>query len=785
MTDPQEDSLVLGSKRRRLGKACDICKRRKIRCDSAQMPGNRCSNCIAFNSLCTHASKALKTSDSPPLGTSVFRKTAPDHVACIIEEATGYIPDDDLRRVLLDVARYARNLENQLASLNSKVILNEPGPPPSPPPPRCKEDDEEFYILTDRFERFRLETDSQRYFGKASHFELLDTAIGVTNIIAEECTLQKTVHPPTKRPQFWLSSWEKEHHTAVAMRPPLVFPDLDLLHALVSLYFTKVDIIINLLHRPTFEKTLASGLHLIDHLFGSVVLGVCAMAAKYSDDPRVILPGTETQLSSGWEYFRQLDPLRKSPMHPFTLYEAQTLCLYILYLQSSSAPIGCWEIAGAGIRYAQEVGAHRRKRFQDKMESEHWKRVFWLLVSIDTVTSSFCGRPRATNSSDYDLDYPEECDDEYWEPEDPALAFKQPANKPSALAFRTAYLKLIEIIGIGQQTLWLVNRKDKSEKWTKDVMASLDSALNSWIDSVPLHLRWGAHIEDPVFATQSAVLYTCYYHAQIQIHRISIISAYRQCGEPPFNYPSLAICASSARACCHVMDVASQRGFLCNPHVLNAVFDSCVVLLLNAWGGRRIGIAVDPKKCMQDVEMCRRIFRTYEIKWPIAGRLHDIITELMNATNMGYISSPPNPLKRRLDSESSDADTGSTASAGNGGQTEALVASGPLDAYFALPMYTEDLGRLPLFEPLTGTDDWVQGNLDFNSSHDDFRVDLGSDDNVPAEIQSNFGPAQVVSLIPNALAEPPTGDSWEDWTKYINGVGDIGDFWSEPDNPAS
>ncbi|KAJ7162699.1 hypothetical protein C8R43DRAFT_1123378 [Mycena crocata] len=34
--------------------ACDICRRQKVRCDSATMPGNRCSKCIAFDSECTH-----------------------------------------------------------------------------------------------------------------------------------------------------------------------------------------------------------------------------------------------------------------------------------------------------------------------------------------------------------------------------------------------------------------------------------------------------------------------------------------------------------------------------------------------------------------------------------------------------------------------------------------------------------------------------------------------------------------------------------------------------------
>ncbi|KAJ7268782.1 hypothetical protein B0H12DRAFT_66950 [Mycena haematopus] len=45
MSDPAIP--VPGSKKRRLQGACDICRSKKIKCDSAKMPNNICSNCIA------------------------------------------------------------------------------------------------------------------------------------------------------------------------------------------------------------------------------------------------------------------------------------------------------------------------------------------------------------------------------------------------------------------------------------------------------------------------------------------------------------------------------------------------------------------------------------------------------------------------------------------------------------------------------------------------------------------------------------------------------------------
>ncbi|KAJ7478680.1 fungal-specific transcription factor domain-containing protein [Mycena galericulata] len=801
MTDSQEDSALPGSKRRRLRGSCDICKHRKIKCNSAQMPGNRCTNCIAFNSECTHSltpvsKKSAPRKASPSQNTpenQANHKSAKAHVATIVVQATTYIAEADVRQVLLDVARYARSLENQLTGRQRSPSLPSAGNSPSPQATTKQEEDDFLTtgVLSERFERFRLDSDVDRYFGKSSHFELINTAMGLKQNFVEEHALPKTVLPSTKRQEFWLTPWEHEHLTLDPVFPPLVFPDPDLLQDLVSLFFSKVNIFLCLIHRPTFEKSLASGLHLRDYHFGSTVLGICAVSAKYSDDPRVVLEGTSSSLSSGWEYYRQLRPLQKALVRACTLYEAQTLCLCVFYLQGSSAPDGCWTIGGAGMRFAQEVGAHRRNRFENKMEAEQWKRVFWVLVIIDTLTSSFCGRPRSTTSSDYDLDYPAECDDEYWETDDPAMAFKQPPGKPSVVSYTIAYLKLIEIIGVAQQTIYRVNHKDESEEWMKDVVANLDSSLNAWVDTIPTHLLWDPHKEDPIFSAQSAVLYACYYHAQIQIHRIFIGAAAKT-----LNYPSLAICASSARACSHVMDVAAQRGFLCNPHILNAVFDAGIVLLLNVWGGRCAGISVDPQKCLSDVEMCLRVFRAYEPRWQVAGRQHDIITELMGATHMEH-SYAPNPLKRRLEYDTEPSTTGSSPESDpqpSTGESSPDSRFGPsydspsdqpfghdssafgLDPLFSLPMHTEDLGRLPVYEPLNWAENWGKNTQDDIFLPDDIRNIIAPSEGTPPYSNEAVNP----TLLPAMLSDTPAGYDWNEWGKYITNVEEFMQSFGNP-----
>ncbi|KAJ7648436.1 fungal-specific transcription factor domain-containing protein [Mycena rosella] len=777
-------------------------QQRKIRCDSAQMPENRCSNCIAFNSECTHSAKsapkksaALTTPPSQlPSDVSDNNKTAQAHVAAIVLQATAYIPDSDLRRVLLDVARYARNLESALAARNRSPSVPSPSSTADSPSSLIIKDEEDLFVnaLIERFDRFTLDSDRIRYFGKSSHFGLINTAMDVKKSFIEDASLPKTILPAVKRPLFWASPWELAHLSPPEAFPPLIFPQPDLLDGLVSLFFARVNIVLCLLHRPTFEKALASGLHLVDHQFGSTVLGVCAVASKYSDDPRVLLEGTNTRLSSGWKYFCQLEPFKKALMRSFTLHEAQTLCLAVFYLQGSSAPDGCWSLGGAGVRYAQEVGVHRRNRYDDRLVDEQWKRVFWILICIDTYSSTFCGRPRATSFDDYDVDYPADCDDEYWETSDPDMAFKQPPGRPSVVSYTIAYLKLMEILGMAQK---MVRQKDKPREWLESIVVNLDSTLNAWIDMIPNHLRWDPNMEDPIFATQSAVLYACYYHVQIQVHRTFLVSPGPSGSEEVrcpalYNYPSLAICASSARACSHVMDVASRRGFLCDPHILSAVFDSCLIILLKVWGGRQVGIAVDPQKCLQDVEMCLRIFRTYESRWQIAGRQHDIITELMSATNM-EIEYSPNPLKRGLDHdpEPSTSDSSPESDSQPVTEDEALEPGGQpfhgadasvfnMDPPLSLPMYTEDLGRLPVYEPINWGINWGQDSYD-GIVLPEYLNNLAASESL---FPDSTGPG---TAMPSDLAAitsgVPSGYDWNDWSKYIMNVEEL---VQSLDNPA-
>jgi hypothetical protein len=109
-------------------------------------------------------------------------------------------------------------------------------------------------------------------------------------------------------------------------RPAYEFPVSDLLWRLIELWFTDINSLYPLLHRPTFERAVARDLHLHDDGFARVLLLLCAVASRFHDDPRVRLEESQP-LSAGWKWFRQAQMTRLLLISNPSLYDVQAQCV--------------------------------------------------------------------------------------------------------------------------------------------------------------------------------------------------------------------------------------------------------------------------------------------------------------------------------------------------------------------------------------------------------------------------------------------------------------------------
>ncbi|KAJ7075883.1 fungal-specific transcription factor domain-containing protein, partial [Mycena belliarum] len=388
--------------------------------------------------------------------------------------------------------------------------------------------------------------------------------------------------------------WEKEVYD---QRPRYVYPPSDLISTLLDLYFNSVHPILPVLHRPSFERSVAEGLHLNDTQFGATLLAMLGIASRYSNDPRVFVDG-DTTLSSGWIFVKQLEVVRK--LFEPTLYDMQFYCLMALFSLGTSAPETAWLYMGIGIRSIQQRGEHRRKRQGGRLDParELWNRAFWSLMSLDRLLCLFLGRP--TDASDHDqlkVDLPLAVDDEYWE-----QGSAQPVGTPSLLSYFVCHVRLYEILGDALRRLYpskkaRIRMNTSNPEWERSAVAELDSAMNDWLDTVPDHLRWDPDKAPSIFLKQSAVLYTTYYSVQITIHRPHIYQSTKLAA------PSLLICTSAARSVLHIADVWLEKvQELPLPYMTSPVFISGIILMLNVFGSKRAGLSIDNNRDFLQVE---------------------------------------------------------------------------------------------------------------------------------------------------------------------------------------
>lgn len=78
-----------------------------------------------------------------------------------------------------------------------------------------------------------------------------------------------------------------------------------------------------------------------------------------------------------------------------------------------------------------------------------------MLHKTKSTETSYILSPFGLNSvlDSFDIDFPVDCDDEYWEHPDPEKAFKQPPNKPSKVSFFISILKLSQILAFALRTV--------------------------------------------------------------------------------------------------------------------------------------------------------------------------------------------------------------------------------------------------------------------------------------------------------------------------------------------
>ncbi|KIY66985.1 hypothetical protein CYLTODRAFT_422928 [Cylindrobasidium torrendii FP15055 ss-10] len=644
MSDYDTDEAAQAKKRRRPSRACDVCRKKKIKCGGRVANAKKCSNCIVHRQECTF----VEQSQARASYVKAYVEGLETHAARlerIVKKLTGA---STLSQDLL--ATLDTNPPPQLAhgiitsshaalALASGIVRSFPVPQSTAASDEDSEDEmlrgiEDLRIQAHK--DMRIPAHESPFVERSTALALIHQSLVVRG--GPGISEQKDALLSRMRPRFWSSQpWQsiKDPRTAL---PTYIFPEPDLMAELIILFLDNFTPYLPLFHRPTFERLLSEGHIHTNREFAAVVLCVCAVGARLSKDPRVLIQGTEA--SAGWVWFKQVFEEGQRPMvGRVTLYELQKHVLLGIYLQGTQMSEFSWGVFGAGVRLALGARAHRKAKHGDgrsRAEQELWKKAFWCLVWLDRYTSMGLGRSCAVQEEEIDVEYPAACDDEYWFPTNGAEAFVQPAGKPSSMAYFILALELSQMSSFCMRSIYCLGKMRAliamdGKKWRQHLVTELDSTMNRWVDSIPEHLRWDPHQANDIFFKQSFIINLHFHHLKILAHRPFITSSKV---ESSGSLPSQTICTNAARVTSHMVACHLQRYGQTDtvlPFCSLPIFCAGLVLLLNTWNARRLGSS-DTKE-LPDVQMCMNAMQSCEERWMHAGRLLDVLRVLYHATS--------------------------------------------------------------------------------------------------------------------------------------------------------
>ncbi|CAG9972464.1 unnamed protein product [Clonostachys byssicola] len=472
----------------RVSRACDFCKKKKIRCSGTQP----CDLCTKDSLTCTF---------NAPYSRGKRRTTS---AAAAIRPLTGAASSDRTGTS----ASLDGSLPESIPDDNSHGIdVNESGLSDQPIPSLFASPE---IGASDR----------------QGHF--LNESSGLSFLLRLQRRLKGDNNSASPTSLFTLGDPALPRFNSAAF----TLPTRQEADALVSIYFELSSAGYRFLHRPTVELWV-SQIYEHGQILGAhwqskfaVVLSMFAQASRYPDSHVAAGPNL------GLAYFQAAEHQLALETEPASLFSAQALLGCCFYVLTRSRLNHCWSLFGTTSRLMLALGFHRRdlKLGQgpgaqvDHLEYESRKRLFWCAYNLDKTLSTILGRPCALHDCDIDQDLPNVVDDQDLSSTSIVVA----DNDNMHVMLGTIHnQKLGRILSKVLSSLYGLAPLSQERRYR--IMKELGADVDAWRQSLPAFLnaeRVDSRLLKPLFQRQSNILSLAAGHAEILIYRPCLFSDY-------------------------------------------------------------------------------------------------------------------------------------------------------------------------------------------------------------------------------------------------------------------
>ncbi|MCJ1384814.1 hypothetical protein MMC17_007932 [Xylographa soralifera] len=307
-----------------------------------------------------------------------------------------------------------------------------------------------------------------------------------------------------------------------------------------------------------------------EHRYLPLVYSVMALGSLFakSENSKLEVEGYESATDRGFKYFkasRQLMDICDCRDLP----SLQAIIFMIIFLQSSAKLATCYSYIGVALHSAIRMGLHRSiTRNFNPIELETRKRIFWQIRKMDFYVATMLGLPMMLSEDDIDQELPQEVDDEYITVEQ---ILPMPSGRVPLIAATNAHTKMTRILQKVVRYIYPLKgfeqtpeKSGGSYSVSHTKIREIEQDLQAWMENLPTGLRPGGSAT-PELSRVQQLLRMAYAHVQMMLYRPFlhyVASSYHAGRFDKRSYACAAACVSVSRNIVHITAEMKRRDLL-------------------------------------------------------------------------------------------------------------------------------------------------------------------------------------------------------------------------------
>ncbi|OGM49928.1 nitrogen assimilation transcription factor nirA [Aspergillus bombycis] len=529
---------------RNMVRACEFCRRRKIRCDASKPA---CSTCRNSNRLCVYHNRPPKQRPSAALIDSLqSEKTALEDALRRLKSA-----DDAERRALLDSVI----VRNGRISLSDRSSVSTAASPHGRSAyqtehgmeqqllgghdARTREDGGDAVDGEDNDhddDGVQHETDTALSLISKSH-ATSDGIFSSTSVVHVGSPITNPERPPalTESLRYQLiasAAMERQREHRLRRLTFIRGIPADLVLHLLDLHWSRQHHTFLLTYRPAFMRELEHGGPYCSDL---LLYAVLACASKFSERPEVRSNPIDSE-TAGRRFFARCHELLL--VEGLMTQSSIPTVIAMVMLGSTLIARGLtskgWLYTGYAMRMVYDLGLYfesQEPHRHNVEEIEIRRRVFWGAFVCEKLQSLYLGRPPTIRLQDIhvSLDFLDTFEElEPWEPyNEPSTdtIMNHAASSPAPLAYSvTTFQQLCLLSQIMTQIIDKIYYVGATAAKTIHEIEALDDALTAWYRKLPVHLVYEPWTKDPLeppvrVVPNRIIILTTYHSLTVLLHR--------------------------------------------------------------------------------------------------------------------------------------------------------------------------------------------------------------------------------------------------------------------------